>query len=201
MKQERREKKYDAHVSPCSPVPSWVLDDLPFPEHCTYVNLCRKELEVLLISWSTSLKRSFRVLSFSALHNWFQATLRLAVLSIRVRWTTWFAQNFSFGFGVASANFSVARLIKLSRFRLEQRNQLHHQEGCGFGDQEYTFFWLTKIAGLSTESSKLLGISPVLIAGSRDHHQPPSPSEPGKRRECNRVQSWHTTWVLGIWSL
>jgi len=97
--------------------------------------------------------------------------------------------EFPFVIGVAAANFSVVRLLRLSRFKLEHRNSSHHQEGCGFGEQEYNFFRLTKIAGLSTESSKLLGISPVLVTGSRDHHQPPSPSESGERRECDRARS------------
>lgn len=171
--------------------------DLPFPKHCVYVvNLCSKKKKILLISWSTSPKRSFGVLNSSASRRWFQGTLCLAVLAVRVCCTTCLAQYFPFVFGVATANFSVVRLLGLSRFRREQRNPSHHQEGCGFGEQEYNFFWLTKIAGLSTESSKLLGISPVLITGSRDHHQPPSPSEPGKRMECNRARSWHVTRVL-----
>lgn len=172
----------------------WVLEDALFPVHCTYViNLCSKKKKILLIFGSTSLKRSFGVLTFSASCRWFQGTLCLSVLAARVSCTTCLAQSFPFGFRVAMANFSVVRLLRLSTFRLEQRNPSHHQEGCGFGEQECNFFWLTKIAGLSTESSKLLGISPVLITGSRDHHQPPSPSESGKRGECDGAQSLHMT--------
>lgn len=117
---------------------------------------------------------------------WFQGTL-FGCLSCHCAVLPAY-HNLPFGSG---GKFSVVRLLRLSRFKLEQWSPSHHQEGCGLGEQECNSFWLTKIACLSTEGSKLLRISPIFITGSRDHHQPPSPSEPEKR-----VWSWHVTQVL-----
>lgn len=128
----------------------------------------------------------------------FQGTLGLVVLAVREHCATCLAQYFPVIFRVATANFPVVGLLGLSSVRLEQRNPSHHQKGCGFGEQEYYFLWLTKITGLSAESSELLGVSPVLITGSRNHHKPPPPAEPGKRKEGNREPSQHLPVLCGL---